>query len=301
VFRTTLCGPELQLAHESGEIKAVHAWAEYKLTPCLQAFMRWSNEHKRQSQAHDHDGFAAWAKGIGVALVGKLAARERTWQEMPEDTSGREWGESYDIDKNGIVTRYRWVAGLCQKEVVGGWASESVPAVAAFITSHGRVQLLRSIECAKRRNCYYCDTDSLLVSREGYERLQDAGLLASDTLGKLRLLSVSDDAEVCGIKHYRMGGTIKCSGIPKGLHHLNGAIGTSYLYSSTSAFIKAGECPIAERHKHQYARTMPYRQGIVTYSGIVEPFTVMQTCHEQTATTNGQGAAAHCVNGITKT
>jgi hypothetical protein len=57
----------------------------------------------------------------------------------------------------------------------------------SYITARARVRLGEFIDIAQHDACYYCDTDSLVCSSEGYDRLRAAGCIDASRLGALKV------------------------------------------------------------------------------------------------------------------
>jgi len=46
-------------------------------------------------------------------------------------------------------------------------AVNSMPAISAHVTDYARLYLWKLIDAADIKNCYYCDTDSIIVNQSG--------------------------------------------------------------------------------------------------------------------------------------
>jgi len=80
-------------------------------------------------------------------------------------------------------------------------ASNSFVAIASFVTAYARCYLWELIEKAGEENVLYMDTDSLFVTKKGYENLKD--YLDNKELGKLKLEDVTEDLTIWGAKLYK--------------------------------------------------------------------------------------------------
>src|SRR5207247_1601614 len=100
-----------------------------------------------------------------------LSVPDRIWREY-------DWQDRMEYE-------YRLIGGRMERgerEVMG---RDTLLAIPAHVTSYGRTELWRLIVRAGLENVYYCDTDSLILSRAGFVRL--ANEYTRNTLGGLRL------------------------------------------------------------------------------------------------------------------
>jgi hypothetical protein len=215
-----------------------------------------------------------WAKSVMVSLAGKLGYRRKSWEVDPLAVCSRPWDEWYQHDGQGGMERWRSLGSVCQREVTGGYGPDACPAMAAFITSHGRLRLLQAIRIAGLEHVAYCDTDSLVCDEIGYANLCNAGYNSSRNLGDLVLVSGPVDAEICGIKHYVEDGRVKCSGSPKGTY-VTSADGARQWYTpaiASGCSERRAVGRIASLVDRPSVGT--YTHGIVQPDGIVRPFTL---------------------------
>jgi hypothetical protein len=110
------------------------------------------------------------------------------------------------------LARWRALAWRCYREHIGGYTPDACPAIAAWISSHGRLRLLEAIRCAGWSQVLYCDTDSVMVTEGGARRLEEGGLIREGEWGALYLKTVCADLELYGPKHYREGERVVCAG-----------------------------------------------------------------------------------------
>lgn len=117
---------------------------------------------------------------------------------------------SIDIDTNR-VTNYRRFNGLVQRRDTFPESRESHPAIAAHITSYGRMVLWALMRKIPPKHNFYCDTDSILVTPEGFEHIKDA--VSDVALGGLKIVGKFTDGVIYGCKDYVLGGIRTCKGI----------------------------------------------------------------------------------------
>src|SRR3984893_2440051 len=218
MFATMLGGPELADAVKQCRDVSTLEYAMYEMAHATHEFARRMWDIRATADDRNEPDVSMWAKSVMVSLAGKLGYRHKRWEVDPLAVCSRPWDEWYQHDGQGGMARWRSLGSVCQREITGGYGPDACPAMAAFITSYGRMRLLQAIRTAGWENVGYCDTDSLVVSDDGLRRLRAAGYDASSGLGDLILCAGPSDVEICGIKHYVEDGRVKCSGSPKGTY-----------------------------------------------------------------------------------
>lgn len=215
-FDTWLCGPELSEAVRGGVVRTVYAAARYNCYPALAGFYQWQQRELERSRASGQAVLCQWLKRVGNGLVGKFGEPGRRWVACPSRTEMGPFDEWYQRGADGETTRYRNIGWHTQRLERHGESYWSMPAIAGWITSAGRVRLWNYLETAGRENVWYTDTDGLLCGQAGYDRLLRGGHIRDGETGHLRLVGCYSQATIYGIRHYQFGNTIVCAGVPRG-------------------------------------------------------------------------------------
>jgi len=153
-------------------------------------------------------------------------------------------------------------------------ASNSMPAISAHVTDYARLYLWKLIEAAGTGNCFYCDTDSIIVNQAGMKKL--ILFCDPDRLGWLKVEKESKEVEIRGAKNYTFGGEDTIKGIPKKAKRNKDGSFTYPVFPSMIRELRAG---IKEdyRVEGQTKRlTGIYDKGIVTKNGRVKPYRLKQ-------------------------
>jgi hypothetical protein len=272
MFETVLCGPELVDAVKKCRVVSTMEYALYEMAPAAAEFAREMWAIRNHATNAGHDDVATWAKSVMVSLAGKLGYRHKCWEVDPLAVCSKPWDEWYQHDGKGGMERWRSLGSVCQREITGGYGPDACPAMAAFITSYGRMRLLQAIRTAGWENVVYCDTDSLVVYDDGLRRLRAAGYDASSGLGDLILCAGPSDVEICGVKHYVTDGRVKCSGSPKGVY-VTSADGQRQWYTPAVASGPSERQPVGSVSRLVSRPTVgAYTHGTVMPDGAVRPF-----------------------------
>lgn len=215
-YWTQLAGPELEEALAAGEIGAVASWARYELGDPLGPFARtlWD---WRDSALQAGDKFAAkLAKQISVAMSGKIGQLNRRWKGCPEYGYCPGWLSWVEcVPSENRLREFRSLSGAVQEKLITDDKKNSFPALAAFITSAGRVFMRKVRKVCGAKNVLYQACDALHVSDDGLRRMQLEGLMQPRKLGGFKIDGVAPFVVYQGLNHYRWGWVEVISGVQK--------------------------------------------------------------------------------------
>lgn len=212
-FWTTLCTPEIRLALDRELVAEIDEVAVYESAVIFRDFVDFFYERRMEAKARGDTARVLMYKLFMNSLYGKFGQSGRVFSEIgqadvPAFTT---WIEK-DLE-TGEIYKVRQIATLLQRMDNEGESTNSSPAIAAHVTSAGRVLLEHYIERAGAQNTYYCDTDSLMVNTAGRIRLDS--FTKGDELGLLKLEHSIDKAEIWGAKDYVLDGASTIKGVRK--------------------------------------------------------------------------------------
>lgn len=270
-YWTVLAGPELDDAVAHGRVVEWGRWASYYLSPCLREYAREVYASRRDALVSGNKPLEQWIKRLSVSIVGKLGQSGWRWEPAPEEIPRGPWCQwaRWTLDEG--PTRIRSLGWTVQRQHNSGWADDSIPAIAAWVCSAARVRLLSEIRCAGWPNVLYCDTDSLHVTKEGYERLAECGRVGEGALGHLRLVEVAPSATYHGQKHYQIGSRRVCAGEPLGDGEPGRPAESFWWRLGPRDAINREVRPEMEEVLRPYRCAPTYRAGVVGPGGIIYP------------------------------
>lgn len=211
----TLAGRELLDACIKGEVRHVGAYATYEDADLFSKWVADLHALRDSLRASNERSSAKMVKVLCLSLFGKFAQREANWEAAPDRSAAQPYCSWWETDSSGHDPQYfRSIAWEVQRLRKGGETDESCPAIAACVLAAARLAMRDIYAVLPDRSLYYSDTDSVFVNEEGVKALQDHNLIHDTQLGKLKLVSVSDDFKVWGPKHYRHGDSTIHAGIP---------------------------------------------------------------------------------------
>lgn len=218
-FETVLPDAELRYALAQGHAVSISEAAVYDCAPLFSGYVESLYNLRKKYSSEGNTAFAYLTKLMLNSLYGKFGQRGQNWKdigECPDDEIGIEEAIVAETGKR-ITTRK--IAGKIQRLSHAPESYNSHPAIAACVTSAARMRLWMIIQNAGRENCYYCDTDSVIVSETGFEKL--TAMIDNDKLGMLKLEKHGTEIEIIGAKHYSFDGRMKVKGINAKANHIS--------------------------------------------------------------------------------
>ena len=218
-FWVTGTTPSLLYALQHGMIRHVGPTAVYDRARVFEDYVSYFYEARRRWRKEGKEAFAVMAKYLLNSLYGKFGQRRYVTELVPADQFPHQDGYFEYIENGEHYRCYRIVDKVLMVKRIEEKAFNAFIAIAAHVTDYARMHLWHLIEKAGRENVYYCDTDSLFVNREGFERLTNE--IDDTALGKLKLEDVVDYVEIRGCKDYSTPSGEKVKGIRKNAEKLS--------------------------------------------------------------------------------
>lgn len=269
-FRTTLHHSEILYALRRHHITQVFRLAIYDRSPIFTPYVDFFYDLKLRAETENNPVLRHQAKIFLNSLYGKFGQRNFVSEivDNPQAPSfGRMTGYSQALGTSVVVNRLGDVMEIRYKR---GESAYSFPAIAGGVTALARVYLWELIDRAGRSEVFYVDTDSLIVSALGYDRLRS--YLDDRELGKLKLESSGDDLIITGAKDYAFSGEVKHKGIPKSAIKLSENSWKYEQFRGFKTWISDGLRPGVEVYERIKERRSAYDKGTVDEDGRVSPF-----------------------------
>jgi len=272
-FTAYLSTASLLHAIQQGHVKKIKMCAAYKKAKLFTTFVDYFYTERLKYRADNNPAFAYICKLILNSLYGKFGQRNSIMiEELPTDSDKNFRELIWHVQQQKYYIHqifYGLEQTILLQEEEG---LNSMPAIASHVTDYARIYLWYIIEKAGIKNCYYCDTDSLIVNRLGYKRLQDD--LDMDVLGMIKVEEVCDEMDIRGAKNYTFGGKEKIKGVKRSAKKIGEK---TYQYARFPT-------PHSELRNHlqedyrietiQKTLSGRYDKGIVTETGVVLPHTL---------------------------
>ena len=271
-FTLTLAKPEFKMAWERGHVKHIERIALYDEAELFTDFVDYFYGERLKAKEQGNPAAKFMHRILMNSLYGKFGQRGRRYETVGESEvdSVRVWDE-LDFDTQEVL-HYREFGGIKQAWVEEGESNHSFAAIAATITSAARQVLLNAIETAGRRNVYYCDTDSIVVNKTGYNKM--ASNLDEAQLGKWALEDTFKEITIHGPKDYKFDETVRVKGVRKNAKWIKDNEVEQDRFTGFKGLLREGslDAPIIQKTKKKLSRN--YTKGTVSKSGIVKPLRI---------------------------
>ena len=269
-FVTALTTPSLLYGIKHGHVKKVLRVACYRKANIFKRFVDYFYNKRMEFRLSGNPAFAYLCKLILNSLYGKFGQRSsRLVYTGRNETAADIRRLIIDAQTHKISTHQVFFGRETITDQGEDEAINSMPAISAHVTDHARLYLWSLIKIAGLPNCFYCDTDSIIVNKKGLKNL--TAFLNPDQLGMLKIESEARRVHLRGAKNYTFGGDVRIKGIPrKAIHNKDG----SFTYPVFPGMITELRQGLKEdyRIETQTKRLSGiYDKGIVTGSGRVIP------------------------------
>ena len=269
-FTTTLTTPSLLYGIKHGHIKKVNKLACYKKTNLFKAFVDYFYNKRIEFRGSDNPAFAYMCKIILNSLYGKFGQRTARVVYVGVNNQAKDTRrliidrDTHKISIHQVFFGRETIIDQGEDEGIN-----SMPAISAHVTDYARLYLWSLIMKAGLKNCFYCDTDSIIVNENGYQKL--LSFQDPDKLGMLKVEDISSRVEIKGAKNYIFGKERKIKGIPKKAKRNKDG---SFTYPHFPGMVSELRQGIKEDYRIEVQTkflTGDYDKGVVTKSGRVRP------------------------------
>ena len=268
-FKASLTSPELSYALERGMITSIDYAAVYHQDVIFSEYVDFFYNQRLKAKEDGDTATQGICKLFLNSLYGKFGQTGQRWGMVgPAESNAVSHYEIWDTDK-AELTKYRQFAGVTEELEKLSESSESFPAIASHITAHARMYLYYLMRIAGLENLYYCDTDSLMVNKEGLDNL--ASHMDTKELGMLKLEWQSDNVHIKGLKDYSIDGYAKIKGIRKDAQIISDNVYSQEQFRGIEGMIRAGDMDRILIKTVTKKLMREYLKGQVAESGRVYP------------------------------
>lgn len=264
---------ELDTARKAGAEVTVLEAHRYAASRWLSDWATWCLEQMQAPTSGEAKVRAAVAKHWTRAVIGRAAMKYRDWQDK-----GDAWvpGVSYwelrdlDQDRRGAALQLggqRWEAWESK------WWDNALPQLLSAVMAHVRVRLWDALTVAGLGEVVHCDTDCLITTPVGSQRL--AGAVRSGALPGLRVKDVVPDIEPLAPNIVEGSTYRRLAGVPRRAQRVGLATYQSERWSGVTSSLADGQPGLV--------RVTPLRQRLVLDDwrrlhhpgGLTSPYTVI--------------------------
>ena len=269
-FITALTTPSLIYGIRNGHVKKVLSVACYRKANIFKGFVDYFYNKRLEFRLSNNPAFAYLCKLILNSLYGKFGQRSSRLVYTGRNEKAVDIRrliidhKTHKVSTHQVFFGHETITDQGEDE-----ASNSMPAISAHVTDYARLYLWKLIKAAHLPNCFYCDTDSIIVNQAGLNNLTT--YLNPDQLGMLKIESSARRVNLRGAKNYTFGSDTRIKGIPrKAIKNKDGSF-TYPVFPGMIAELRQGLKEDYRIETQTKRLSGVYDKGIVTESGRVIP------------------------------
>lgn len=272
-LRTSLCSPELDLLDKYKIPYKVHQAAFYSHKPIFTKFVSELYNVRMQFKKQGNKQYEQFTKIILNSLYGKFGQKTPEWTITEYGENKESWVRSIIDSETGQEYEAKCINGTLFQYQGEKEGYDSIVSIAAFVTSYARVLLWSMIETAGIDNCYYCDTDSLFVNKQGFDNLHC--YIDDSKLGYLKLEDIAEEIEIYNVKDYVFNGEVKIKGVKKKSKRVSDYKFICEQWEHLNGALRKGrpETVIVKTMKKELKRE--YEKGSIAYNGLTLPYYIL--------------------------
>jgi len=269
IFRTQLTTPELRLALEEGHVRAIGQIALYEPADLFSDYIGTLTPLRQKYKESGDLGRSLMCKLLRNSLYGKFAQRGYK-QEILGDAP---------LDEISVVKWLEMGTGrYCEDWTFGGKtirqyregeSFDSFPAISAHVTAYGREHMLMLLDLAGWENVLYMDTDSLIVTEKGFQRLKPS--IDSLKLGYLKVEGITEDLEILAKKAYRFGDKEVLKGIKKNAKRVGDDTYSQTHFTTLNYSFQQGNLDSVQTYKAEVHVNHAVTSSLIAPDGTVKP------------------------------
>ncbi len=270
-FITYLTTPALLFGIKHGHVKKVLQVACYRKAFLFKGFVDYFYNKRIEFRSKDNPAFAYVCKLILNSLYGKFGQKTSKLVYVGRNNKAPDIRRLIIDKQTHKISIHQVFFG--RETIIDQGEDEgfnSMPAIAAHVTDYARLYLWSLIKKAGMANCFYCDTDSIIVNQSGMENL--ISKTDPDKLGMLKTEASSKRVEIRGAKNYTFGGESKIKGIPRAAKRNKDGSFTYPVFPGMTAELRRGITEDYRIETQTKYLTGIYDKGEVMPDGRVKPF-----------------------------
>lgn len=270
IFTTTLHDVELRHALKHNHIQKIHKCAVYDSEVIFDKYVDFFYELKEKYSIEENLAWRFITKIFLNSLYGKFGQMHTERSLVGEDDFDGIWRlPCFNAEKGKSYQEINWY-GKIYREIRDGETAISFPAIAGAITAESRHYLYTHIKLAGADNAFYCDTDSIIVNKSGYDNLSET--LSETRLGALKIEHENTDVTIYGAKDYIFGDIKKKKGVPSKAKQLSENRWKYLQFQGFITWLNNGGVGSPTGVFREKTRKSQYNKGMVSDNGNVTPW-----------------------------
>jgi hypothetical protein len=268
-FWTVLTTPELKYALEHNHIRDIKECVIYEQADIFTEFVNRFYALRKQFDKEGKAEYAEFCKKMLNSLYGKFGQKAEIWKKIGECKG--ELDRTEDCFRSGENHRgsIRYLLGEIFELKGYEECFDSFPAIPAHVSAYGRMYIYDLMKKAGSGNYFYCDTDSLIINEVGLCNLQSQ--IDNVALGKLKIVSTSNEITIRGLKDYTIAKKNVIKGIRKNAVEIREGVFTQEIWPTFKGLLRSDNVNSYVVKTQTKILSRKYTKGDVDKNGIVTP------------------------------
>lgn len=237
-FNTYLWDTEINVLRDAGAHVSLRNCIVYTRAPVLQAWAVSVLSALRDPTESISPVVKTWLKHCSRALIGRLALRVTRWEEFGTNPMGDAHISHYTDMETGETHKLLHIGTQTFRSSARVEGKDSLPQVTGWIMAECRTRLWQAMIVAGLDEIAHVDTDSMLVSPAGLQRLQEH---LGNSFGQYwQVKGARRRVTVYGPRNYRWGPVRKAAGIPSKATETAPNVFTGEVWQGVAACLEQG-------------------------------------------------------------
>jgi hypothetical protein len=268
-FTTTLAHPELKLAMDLEVVDSINYIAYYEQNYLFDDYVTYFYGNRIRAEEINDTASSSLFKLFLNSLYGKFAERSKVFIKIGDSPYLDDCEEWHAYPSSNQYYKVIHFNGTMFQLTNGEDKTHSMPLIASAVTSYARVKLLNLMRFCGWNNWLYCDTDSLIVTKRGYDLLRP--MIHNTKLGYLKLIKEIPHITINGLKDYETPYERKIKGVNRDSREVDKNIYEVLFFSRIAKAIKNNTWGIVTVERKNKELKREYKKGVVLHNGWVEP------------------------------
>ena len=274
-FWTVLTTPELKFALDNNHILKIGRIVIYYSSDLFKSYVDKFYSLRQDFKSAGVAEYEQICKLLLNSLYGKFGQKADIWKKIGDCPDEPDRVEV--CFKRGYNKPYklRYLLGEIFESTGTVESFNSFPAISSEVTAYARMYLFKLLNIARFSNCFYCDTDSIIVNEAGFSNLYS--LLHDTKLGYLKIEETTSFVNIRGLKDYSTTNKTVLKGIRKKAIQISEQTYSQEKWPSFKGLLRSDDVNTYTISTVTKTLSREYTKGIVLSSGFVRPFVLNES------------------------
>lgn len=269
-FWAVLTTPELKYALANNHIERVGDCVLYEQADIFSSYVKRFYALRQDFKSAGVGQYEQICKLLLNSLYGKFGQKAEAWLKIGNCPDEPDRVELCFVVGEHRTRQIRYLLGEIFELTGYDECFNSFPAISSHVTAYGRMYLWELVKQAGDGHVFYCDTDSLIVDRDGLCNLKNR--MDETELGMLKTEYTTNTLSIRGLKDYTTSAKQVIKGIRKNALMLKENVYSQEKWPSFRGTLRDGDANVYTIETVVKYLNRIYSKGHVDVNGLVTPF-----------------------------